>query len=73
MIPVLIHSSSFSQVLAGAGLRPHRPPGSRLPPKLALAGGHAFAETGDGPEKQVRMVSVALTIAMRSMLDPQTA
>ena len=39
-------------MLAGAGLTAHRPQ-TRLPAKLAPAGGNAYADNGDGPEKLV--------------------
>ena len=45
----------WPQVLAGAGLRAHRPPGVKLPAKLTpSAAGAALADDGDAPpEKQV--------------------
>ena len=41
----------WPRVVVGAGLRPHRPPGSRPPAKLPATCG--FGDAGDGPEKQV--------------------
>ena len=43
----------WPRVVVSAGLRPQRPPGGRPPAKPSPAGGIAFADASDGPEKQV--------------------